>query len=383
MASAWPPPYHRPLEGEALEAEVEAYVGLSLLPGIGPRTIKQWVEQVGRARAVWERLPQMVRTRAGRDDLIIAWRAAHPGRVVARARRCRQQVVVPGHPAYPERLWQLADPPPVLFVRGALDARPAVAVVGARRASPYGLQAAARLARDLAAAGVAVVSGLARGIDGAAHRGALDGGGRTVAVLGSAVDVIYPPEHVPLAEAIAARGALVSEFPPGTPPQPGHFPRRNRLISGLCLAVVIVEGAEDSGALVTVDYALAQGRDVFAVPGSIFSPVSRAPLALLRDGAKMATSADDILQELQVPAVPPVDAAPGGAAGSSDGGRPTDRLLAALAGGPATLDALVASTGLTAAEVAAAITLLEVQGRVVLHPGQLVAARAMPDRREP
>jgi DNA processing protein len=372
--SAWLPPYERPLAGAALEAEVEAYVGLSGLPGVGPRAIKGWVEQAGRAEAVWRRLPQVVRTRARRGDLVAAWRAARPARIVAQARRRGQQIVVPGHPAYPPRLWQIPDPPPVLFLRGTLDARPAVAVVGARRASPYGLQAAAHLARDLAAAGVTVVSGLARGIDGAAHAGALDGGGRTIAVLGSAVDVVYPPEHARLADEVAARGALLSEFPPGTAPQPGHFPRRNRLISGLSLAVVIVEGAEDSGALVTVDYALAQGRDVFAVPGSIFSPVSRAPLALLREGAKLATCADDILHELQLGPSP--GHAPRGPAEPRDGASPTERLLAALAGGPSTVDALVAATGLAAATVAAAITVLEVQGLVVVHPGQVVAPRA-------
>ncbi|MDR7556698.1 MAG: DNA-processing protein DprA [Armatimonadota bacterium] len=378
MRAPWLPPYDRPLAGSALDAEIEAYVGLTLLPRIGPRTIKTWVQAAGRAWAVWRRVPHLVRGRADAAAIVAAWRAARPADLVTRARRRSQDLVVPGHPAYPPRLWHIPDPPPVLFVRGVLAVGPAVAVVGARRASPYGLQAATRLARDLAAAGVTVVSGLARGIDGAAHSGALDGGGRTIAVLGAGVDVVYPPEHAPLAAAITGRGALVSEFPPGTVPQPGHFPRRNRVISGLSLAVVVVEGTEDSGALVTVDCALAQGRDVFAVPGSIFSPVSRAPLALLREGAKMATSADDILDELQVPRGPtmPAHGAPDDATGT---GSPTARVLGVLAAGPTTVDVLVAATGLSPAEAAAAITALELQGAVEVHPGQVVTVRA--DRR--
>ncbi|MCL6553732.1 MAG: DNA-processing protein DprA [Firmicutes bacterium] len=374
MTARWLPPYDRPLAGSALDAEIEAYVGLTLLPRIGPRTIKAWVQAAGRAWSVWRHLPHLVRRRRDAAAIVAAWRAARPADLVALARRRRQDLVVPGHPAYPPRLWHVPDPPPVLFVRGVLAVGPAVAVVGARRASPYGLQAAARLARDLAAAGITVVSGLARGIDGAAHGGALEGGGRTIAVLGAGVDVVYPPEHAHLAAAIAARGALVSEFPPGTVPQPGHFPRRNRVISGLSLAVVVVEGTEDSGALVTVDCALAQGRDVFAVPGSIFSPVSRAPLALLRDGAKMATSADDILQELQLPLASSAGATLRGS-GGAPGSSPAERVLAVLAAGPATVDVLVAATGLSPADAAAAITALELQGVVEVHPGQVVAVR--------
>lgn len=207
-----------------------------------------------------------------------------------------------GDARYPTRLAAIHDPPSVLWVAGKLDALglPAVAIVGSRAGSPYALEVAARLGSDLARRGIAVVSGLARGVDSAAHRGALEGSGTTIAVLGSGVDVIYPPEHAELAANIVECGAVMSEFPPGTPPLPGHFPQRNRLISGLSLAVVVVEAAEKSGSLITAGFALEQGRDVLAVPGNILGGRNRGAHALLRDGAKIVESADDILEEINL-----------------------------------------------------------------------------------
>jgi DNA processing protein len=185
-------------------------------------------------------------------------------------------------------------------LRGDADAlrAPAVAIVGSRAASAYGLEVARRLGADLARRNVVVVSGMARGIDSAAHRGALEAGGITIAVFGCGVDVIYPREHRGLAERIVERGALVSEFRPGTPPLKGHFPQRNRIISGLSLAVVIVEAAEGSGSLITADFALEQGRTVLAVPGNVLGGRNYGAHALLRDGAKLVECADDILEEL-------------------------------------------------------------------------------------
>ena len=286
-------------------------------------------------------------------------------------------VLALGDPAYPMRLRTIPDPPPVLFVRGALDASPAVAIIGSRRATPYGLAAAARLAADLAMARVTVISGLARGIDGAAHQAALDGGGRTIAVLGCGADVAYPPEHRALAGAIAASGALVSEFAPGTPPLRGHFPRRNRLISGLALGVVVVEGMEDSGALVTVDYALDQGREVFAVPGSIFSRHSRAPHELLRQGARVVESAADVLHELGLAAAPERSGQVEGAgAGQPDdhrsGADRETRLLSLLESGPRSRDDIVTVSGWPAGDVAALISMLEIRGLIRTLPGQMV-----------
>jgi DNA processing protein len=201
---------------------------------------------------------------------------------------------------YPALLEAICDPPPVLWLRGHPEvlSQPAVAIVGSRAASAYALEVAARLGGELAGRGVVVVSGLARGADGAAHRGCLDGGGATVAVLGSGVDRIYPPEHDALAASICKQGALVSEFGPGTPPLPDHFPLRNRLISGISLGIVVVEANEKSGSLITARCALEQGRDVMAVPGSVLGGRNRGSHALLKDGAKVVETADDILDEL-------------------------------------------------------------------------------------
>ncbi|HYB95363.1 MAG TPA: DNA-processing protein DprA [Vicinamibacterales bacterium] len=205
-----------------------------------------------------------------------------------------------GHSPYPQLLAQIADPPACLWTRGDQSAwsEICVAVIGARNASNEGLIAAREIAADLARAGVVVVSGLARGIDSAAHRGALDGGGRTIAVLGTGIDRVYPAEHDRLTEEIAARGLLVTEFAPGSPPDEWHFPRRNRIISGLSKAVVVVEAREKSGSLITARLAADQGREVMAVPGTIVGGRNRGGNALLRDGAKLVESAVDILQEL-------------------------------------------------------------------------------------
>jgi DNA processing protein len=313
---------------------------------------------------------------AGREEVLAAWRSLKPQAIVADARERGVAVLTLDDPSYPALLRTIADPPPVLFLRGLLDASPAVAIVGSRRATPYGLAAAARLAADLAMVGVTVVSGLARGIDAAAHQGALDGGGRTVAVLGCGPDVTYPPEHAGLASAIAGAGALVSEFAPGTPPLRGHFPRRNRIISGLALGVIVVEGMEDSGALVTADYALNQGREVFAVPGSIFSRGSRAPHDLLRQGARVVENAADVVQELRLAASP---------APSCDAPEVRDPVAGALLDlldeGPRSCDDLVAASGRGAGEVAAALSMLEVRGLIQTLPGQMVMRTPAPGGR--
>lgn len=201
---------------------------------------------------------------------------------------------------YPPALRTISDPPAQLYVRGTLRSQDAmaVAIVGARRATEYGKAVSRRLAADLAAAGVTVISGMALGIDGAAHEGALAGGGRTVAVLGCGPDVIYPKSHTRLMRGIIRSGAVVTEFPPGTPPRPEQFPQRNRIISGMARGVVIVEGRMNSGSLITADFALEQGREVFAVPGNIFEEMSRAPHRLLIQGARLVESAGDILDEL-------------------------------------------------------------------------------------
>ena len=212
------------------------------------------------------------------------------------------QVLTWQDPAYPSHLFQIPDPPAVLYVRGQIAPEDewAIAVVGTRRASTYGKMATQRLVTDLAINCLTIVSGLARGIDGEAHRAALENGGRTIAVLGCGLDLIYPPEHRNLAREIVERGALVSEYPLGTRPEASNFPPRNRIISGLSLGVLVVEAGSKSGALITADYAADQGRDVFAVPGNLFVPNSTGTNRLIQDGAKLVTSSQDILEELNL-----------------------------------------------------------------------------------
>jgi DNA processing protein len=274
---------------------------------------------------------------------------------------------------YPPLLRTIADPPPVLWVRGATDvlARPAVAIVGSRAATPYALEVAGRLGGELADRGVLVVSGLARGADGAAHRGCLAAGGATVAVLGCGPDIIYPPEHRELATSLCRDGALVSELGPGAPPLPEHFPLRNRLISGISLAVVVVEANEKSGSLITARYALEHGRDVMAVPGSVLGGRNRGSHALLKDGAKVVESADDILEELGWPALR-------SAPEISSKSLKTDPLLANLTPGETySLDEMSATLGLAGSKLLPRLTEWEMRGQLVRVAGgrYIVAGR--------
>jgi DNA processing protein len=260
-------------------------------------------------------------------------------------------------PAFPSALASIFDPPPGLFLRGAaapeLLERPAVAIVGARACSPYGSHVARTFGRELAAAGLLVVSGMARGVDGEAHRGALEAGGATVAVLGCGVDRDYPSSHAELARRICAEGLVVSEYPPGVEPAPWRFPARNRIVAGLTQATVVVEARERSGALITADLALEEGRDVFAVPGEITSSLSTGTNGLIKAGATVAASAVDVLDAFGL--VPPDLPVPTlSAAGEAVLGRVRE--------GPASADELVRVVGIDAAAVAAALTELELHG---------------------
>ncbi len=266
--------------------------------------------------------------------------------------------------AYPPLLRELHDPPPGLFLRGAGDlellGRPAVAIVGARACSSYGAQIGRLLGRELAAAGLVVLSGLARGVDGEAHRGALEPGGPTVAVLGCGVDRDYPAAHGELARRICERGLVVSEYAPGVEPAPWRFPARNRIVAGLAAATVIVEARERSGALITADFALEAGREVFAVPGEITSSLSVGTNALLRLGATPLTSAEDVLEALGIaPAV----------AKAVELDAPARAILGALEREPCGADQLARETGFGAAEVATALAELELAGSVAEAEG--------------
>jgi DNA processing protein len=296
------------------------------------------------------------------------------GEQAALAARCGARLILLGDPEYPASLAPIALPPPFLLVRGRLAREDAlaVAIVGSRRATPYGLRTAERLGADLAGRGVTVVSGLARGVDTAAHRGALDGAGRTVAVLGSGVDVVYPPENRGLAAAVAEAGALVSQFPMGAAPLPQHFPLRNRVIAGLALGAVVVEAADRSGALITARCAAELGREVYAVPGNVTSPASQGTNRLIQDGAKLVLTWEDVVAEWppewrralrQVP----------GPAGPGDG-EPADAgeraILAELGDAPVAIDAVVQRCGLSSSEVTAGLAALEIRGLVRRMPGQ-------------
>jgi DNA processing protein len=280
---------------------------------------------------------------------------------IDRAREKRITPVVWSDAAYPVALTTIVDPPPVLWTVGSVAAfqAPAVAIVGARAASPYGLSVAEQLAADLAARGLAIISGLARGVDSAAHRGALSAGGVTIGIMGSGVDVMYPPEHAPLAREMQQHGAVASELVPGTPPLPHLFPLRNRIISGLSRAVVVIEAGEKSGSLITARCALEQGRDVLAVPGNVLSGRSRGAHALLRDGAKIVESADDILEELGMTVAVRSRAGDEGPCSSQD------PILACLTPGePSDLDAIAERSGLTTARLLPRLFELELQGAV-------------------
>lgn len=308
----------------SLTQDQRDWLALTLVPGVGTalfvRLLARFETPARVLRAAEAELAEVVGPKRARA--IRAYRDLCD--VEGQERRIAQygaHLLTMDDPAYPARLAEIYDPPLALFCRGALHSADdcAVAIVGTRRPTAYGLRMAGQLSRDLAARGVTVISGLAEGIDAAAHAGALEAGGRTVAVLGCGVDIVYPAANAALMHQITERGAVVSSFPMGVKPSQGHFPHRNRIISGLGLGVVVVEAPPGSGSLITARNAAEQGRDVFAVPGHVGERNSLGPHSLLREGAKLVESVDDILTELDVPAAtrqPPVARATPSIAGS-------------------------------------------------------------------
>ena len=282
------------------------WLGFNLVRGIGPVRLRMLLDFFGDIQSAWEAPEQALReiklNRRSLGNFLKARRQVDLDEVLRQVERAGAHVLTWDTPDYPNLLRQITDAPPVLFVRGTLTPADewSVALVGTRKATVYGREVAHRLATDLVQNRVTLVSGLARGIDSIAHKAALDAGGRTLAVLGSGVDHIYPAEHRKLAEAIIENGALISDYPLGTRPEAANFPARNRIISGLSLGVVVVEAGVKSGALITADFALDHGREVFAVPGSILSPASVGCNRLLRDGAGIVTEIADILETLHL-----------------------------------------------------------------------------------
>lgn len=346
-----------------------AWVTLRSARGVGDVTGRRLVDALGDAAAVVAADPAEL-IAAGCPPHV-AERIATP-KALAAARVEVERIVAAGArlvpyaaPEYPAPLRELHDAPLYLIARGApLDDLPAVAVVGSRRATSYGLEAARRFAEDLAHAGVTVVSGLARGVDGAAHEGALAARGRTVAVLGSGIDVVYPAEHTGLAERIVATGTLVSERPVGTEPLPAHFPARNRILAGMTRGTIVIEAAERSGSLITARLANECGREVFAVPGRIDSPLSFGAHLLIRQGATLVRHLDDVLAEIapalraRAGSTPPTAGRPIGNEGDAPG------VLTILATGPATIDELVAKSGLPSPKILAILLDLELSGAI-------------------
>jgi DNA processing protein len=345
--------------------ELAAWLQLTLTPGIGGETQRKLLAAFGLPEAILAAGREAVRLLIGHkaDTLFDFFHADEVERNLAWHNQDDQNILTLADPAYPQALLEIADPPSVLFVRGnpALLNQPGLAIVGSRNATPQGMQTAESFARHLASQNLTIVSGLALGIDAAAHQGALAAGGRTIAVIGTGADRLYPARNKELAGAIARHGAIVSEFPLGTPAAAANFPRRNRIISGLSRGVLVVEAAPESGSLITARLAAEQGRDVFAIPGSIHSPVARGCHQLIKQGAKLVETAQDVLEELGNVTTRP--------AMESFSDLAEMPLLTALGHDPCTLDELVERSGLGPDELAAQLLLLELEGRIAPLPG--------------
>ena len=379
--SWYSPPSNQGVLGVKMPEEREYWVAFNHIRGVGSMRMQKLLAAFGSLKQAWtaprpsllaagldERTVQSICTERGSID---------PGKLLGRCERLGLQVLILKDEGYPARLKELPAPPPVLYLRGAIRESDgwAVALVGTRRSTAYGKEVARLFASAIAARGITVVSGLARGIDAEAHAAALEAGGRTLAVLGNGADITYPPEHDRLACRISEAGALVSDYPPGTPPDAANFPPRNRLIAGLSIATIVIEAGDESGALLTAKYAADYGRDVFAVPGGILSGMSRGCNQLIRDGATPALSPEDVFQELNlersVPAFQMRMAIPD---------NPVEaQILSVLGQEPMHIDFLRAQVNLPIAEVSGALAMMELKGTVRPVGGmQYVAGRGIP-----
>ncbi len=370
-----------------MNPDLAYWIAFSRVPSVGRVRAGLLEQHFGSLQAAWEASTGELRA-AGLDASVVAAIGgvrAHvdPQEELAQIDAAGVRAVTWHDADYPHLLREIDDLPPVLYVKGTLTAvdERGVTVVGTRRPTAYGREAARHLAGDLAKAGVTVISGLARGIDGVAHRAALEAGGRTIGVMGSGIDVVYPPEHAGLAVEMAEHGAVMTEYPLGSRPDARHFPRRNRLLSGLSLATLVIEAGEKSGAFITVCSALEQNRDVFCVPGSIYSPTSRLTNALIREGAKLVASVDDILEELNLGSVatqPPLPEMLGVASDQET------LLLQNLDQNPRHVDELSRSSGLPVTEVIGCLAVLELRG-LVRQVGRMnyIKAREAPESYSP
>jgi DNA processing protein len=368
--------------------ELDAWLRLLATPGVGRITARRLVASLGSAAAVFNASPAAWRELTDRRTAEALGRIPEGlNELLTRTRQWLEEaapyprhILLLGDPRYPRLLLELADPPLLLYATGqlALLDRAAVAVVGSRNPTAQGHENARAFAKALSQAGVCVVSGLAQGIDAAAHEGALEGSGSTIAVVGTGLDRLYPRKNLALGQLIAESGLLLSEYALGTPPLAAHFPQRNRIIAGLGLGTLVVEAALQSGSLITARLAIESGRDVMAIPGSIHSPQARGCHALIKQGAKLVESTEDILEELGISprtnATPmsglAKDQPPPDIAAAESGDEP-DPVLRALGWSPATLDVLQVRTGLSASELTVRLLELELAGAVTLSPGQI------------
>jgi DNA processing protein len=367
---------HRGNGPTPVEAEAAYWLTISRVPHVGPVRIERLVRRFGSLSNAWEAPADALRAviePRPLAELLSTRGTTDPHRELERIARMGIRVLFPGHPSYPRLLAEISGRPSILYVRGELATadEKAIGIVGTRRATPYGRQLAERIAGELAQAGVTVISGLARGIDAVAHRAALDAGGRTIAVLGSGPDVIYPAEHRRLAEQILDAGAIVTEQPPGAKPDAQNFPARNRIISGMSVGVVVVEAPTRSGALITATFAADQGREVFVVPGSVLMPSSEGTNALLRDGARIVRDGHDVLEDLGLDA--------SGVDGTMQVELPLSTneqaLFAVVRDEPKHIDELADETGLPAGAVSALLLTMELKGLVRNYGAQFYVRR--------
>ncbi|MFZ2187100.1 MAG: DNA-processing protein DprA [Candidatus Moraniibacteriota bacterium] len=344
---------------------------LSLIPGIGNKTLRNLLERFGSAEAIWEADavallavkglgPKTVAAlSSGRDSL-------RPDQEWENITNQNINILTFTDAAYPRLLKEIPDAPMILYTRGTYgwEEKPLIAIVGSRKCTSYGRQAAHRLAADLAAAGYIVVSGLAFGIDSIAHKAALEAGSETLAVLGGGIDdaSIAPQSHLSLARAVMHAGALLSEYPPGTPVNEGTFPARNRIVAGMTLGTLVIEAPETSGALITASLALDDNREVFAVPGSIFSPLSLGTHRLIRAGAKIVTSVQDILEEFPLPAKPLASSESTTLLKNISCSREEENILTFLSHEPTHVDKIIKATRLETSSVSSLLALLEIKG---------------------
>src|SRR5215212_4843039 len=363
-------------ESPAADSETAFWLAFSRVPYIGPARIERLLQAFGSLSVAWsapaEDLRAALESRS-LSELLAARSRIDPARELERLHFLGIRAVHPGHASYPRLLAEISGRPSLLYVRGELTVadHTSVAIVGTRKATPYGRQAAERIAAELAQAGVTVVSGLARGVDAAAHRAAIEAGGRTIAVLGSGPDVIYPAEHRRLAEQILESGAILSELPPGAKPDAQNFPARNRIVSGMSLGTLIIEAPLRSGALITASFAADQGREVFVLPGSIFAQTAEGTNALLRDGARLVRDGADILEDLGL------GAGKGPVATQSqlllDENERT--LYDALSKEARHIDELAEEAGLSAGAASALMLTMELKGLVRNHGAQYYVLR--------